>query len=186
MNRKALWWAVLVIGVALVVMPFAMGLPGKSAAGNRMMNDFRPIMAADKVQQTADYYNNVFVPLGQITPLFSAANAAKFQGYMRSMQAAGIELPAPMAKDFSQLIGTMGQAVPIAQQVPAGLQHYKPLVTAMQGNVQDFEQLDQLPPFTMFTWFFVIPGILLIGLSAMGLWSLGALHVHIHRPHPAA
>lgn len=186
MNRKALWWAVLVIGVAMVVMPFAIGLPGKSAAGNRMMNDFRPIMAADQVQSTADYYNNVFVPLGQITPLFSNANATKFQGYMKGMQTAGIALPAPVAKDFTQLIGTMKQAVPVASRVPAGLQHYKPLVTAMQGNVDNFNQLDQLPKFTMFTWLFVLPGILLVLLSGAGLWSLGALHVHAHRPHPAA
>lgn len=32
MNRKLLW-SVLVIGVALVIAPLALGLPGKSAAG---------------------------------------------------------------------------------------------------------------------------------------------------------
>ena len=75
MNGKALWWGVLVIGVALIVAPLAMGLPGKSAAGERMINDFQPIMAPDQVQKTADYYYNVFVPLGQITPMYTNANA---------------------------------------------------------------------------------------------------------------
>jgi hypothetical protein len=61
MNRKLLW-AVLVIGLGLVIAPFALGLPGKSAAGQRMLNGFQPIMQPQQVQITADYYNNVFVP----------------------------------------------------------------------------------------------------------------------------
>ena len=93
MNGKALWWGVLVIGVALIVAPLAMGLPSKSAAGERMINDFQPIMAADQVQKTADYYYKVFVPLGQITPMYTNANAAKFQSYLAGMQAAGLQIP---------------------------------------------------------------------------------------------
>ena len=77
---------VLVIGVALIVAPLAMGMPGKAAAGQRMLNGFQPIMAPASVQKTADYYYNVFVPLGQITPMFSNANADKFSGYLQGMQ----------------------------------------------------------------------------------------------------
>jgi len=46
MNRK-LFWGVLVIGVVLVVAPFAISLPSRSAAGQRMLNDFQPIMQHD-------------------------------------------------------------------------------------------------------------------------------------------
>ena len=45
MNRKLLW-GVLVIGQALAITPFALGMPGKSAAGQRMLNGFHPLMAA--------------------------------------------------------------------------------------------------------------------------------------------
>jgi hypothetical protein len=38
MNRNVLW-GVLLIGLTLVVAPFALGLPGKSAAGQRMLGD---------------------------------------------------------------------------------------------------------------------------------------------------
>jgi hypothetical protein len=185
MSKKALWWAVLIVGVAMIVMPFAMGLPGKAAAGNRMLNDFRPIMQPRQVQLTSNYYYKVFVPLGQITPMFSNQNAAKFQGYLTGMQKANIQIPPAAAKDFTGLVTMMKNAVPVAQQVPAGLQHYKPLVDTMQGNVSNFHQMDQLPKFTLFTWFFVIPGILLALLAGAGLWSVDGLHVHIHRPHPA-
>ncbi len=186
MNRKWLWWSVLAIGVVLIVVPFAIGLPSKTAAGQRMLNDFTPIMQADQVQKTADYYYKVFVPLGQITPLFSQQNADKFGAYMQGMQQAGIKIPPAAAKDFTTLIGTMKQAVPIAQQVPAGLVHYKPLVVAMQGNVQDFKSVNSLPNFNLFTWFFVVPGILLIVLAGLGLRGEGALGFHAHRAHPAA
>jgi hypothetical protein len=186
MNRKALWWGVLVIGIALIVAPLAMGLPGKAAAGERMMGDFQPIMAPDQVQQTADYYFNVFTPLGQITPVFTNANATKFQNYLQGMQTAGIKIPPAAAKDFTGLVGMMKQAVPIATQVPAGLAHYKPLVTTMQGNVSDFKQINSLPSFNLFAWFFMVPGVLLLLLSGAGLWNAGAVHFHIHRPHLAA
>jgi hypothetical protein len=186
MNRKMLWWGVLVIGVALIVAPLAMGLPGKAAAGERMLGDFQPIMAPAQVQRTSDSYYKVFVPLGQITPAFTAANAAKFQGYMQGMEAAGIQIPPPAAKDFGGLIGMMKQAVPIASQVPAGLAHYKPLVDTMQGNVSDFQQVNSLPSFNLFAWFFFVPGILLVILAGAGLWTGGVRHPHARELHPTA
>ena len=186
MNRKALWWAVLVIGVALIVAPLAMGMPGKAAAGQRMLNGFHPLMQPASVQKTADYYNNVFVPLGQITPLFSNANADKFQGYLQGMQASGLKIPPVAAKDFTQLVGVMKQSVPVAQQVPGGLAWYKPLVTTMQANVSNYQQVNSLPNFKLFAWFFIVPGILLVLLAGGGLWTGGALHVHVGRPHPVA
>lgn len=185
MNGKALWWGVLVIGVALIVAPLAMGLPSKSAAGERMINDFQPIMAPDQVQKTANYYYNVFVPLGQITPMYTNANATKFQNYLTGMHDAGLQIPPAAAKDFNQLVGSMKQAVPIASQVPAGLAHYKPLVVAMQGNVSDFDKLSSLPKFTLFTWFFVIPGALLVLLAGLGLYQTDAVHLRHHKAHPA-
>lgn len=186
MNRKALWWGVLVIGVVLIVAPLAIGLPGKAAAGERMLGDFQPIMAPAQVQKTADYYYKVFVPLGQITPVFTDANATKFQNYLTGMQASGLKIPPAAAKDFTGLVAMMKQAVPIASRVPAGLQHYKPLVDTMQGNVSDFKQVNSLPNFNLFTWFFMVPGILLVLLAGAGLFAGGAVHLHVGRPHPAA
>jgi hypothetical protein len=223
MNRKLLW-AVLVIGAALVIAPFAMSLPSRSAAGERMIDSFQPIMQPGQVQTTAYFYNDVFVPLGKVTPMMSATNLAKFQAYMkgfggmqtdaaklvpmlaqaldmtpaqvRQMMAARLpsmsamlqNLPA-MQRDFTGLLGTMQQNVGIFGQVPAGLRHYEPLVTTMQANVDDFDQVSSLPDFRLFTWFFVVPGILLVLIAAYGLYgervsSRIATH-HGARPTPA-
>ena len=216
MTRKLLW-AVLAVGLALVIAPFALGLPGKSAAGQRMLNNFQPIMQPQQVQITADYYDNVFVPLGKVTPMMSAKNLAKFQAYMKgfggmqadaaklvpllaqalhmtpaqvqklmasrlpAMSATLQNLPA-MQRDFTGLLGTMRQNVGIFSRVPAGLSHYKPLVRTMQGNVDNYKQVNSLPDFRLFTYFFVVPGVLLILLAGYGLFGkpLGRFRIHHH------
>ena len=223
MNRKLLW-AVLVIGVALVTAPFALGLPGKSAAGQRMLNNFQPIMQPDQVQTTANYYDHVFIPLGAVTPMMSAQNLAKFQVYMKGFAGMQVDaaklvpllanalhmspaqvqklmaaqLPAmaamlqnlpAMQRDFSGLLGTMQQNVDIFSRVPGGLAHYKPLVRTMQGNVDNYRQVNSLPDFRLFTVFFVVPGALLILLAGIGLFGgplAARITFHHHaRPTPA-
>ena len=203
MNRKVLW-AVLVIGLTLVITPLALGLPGKSAAGQRMLDNFRPIMQPDQVQVTARYYDQVFVPLGKVTPTLNAQTMAKFQAYLKGfggMQAdaatlvpmlaqalhmtplqvqklMAANLPAmaamlqnlpAMQRDFGGLLGMMQQNVGIFSRVPAGLAHYQPLVRTMQGNVDNYRQVDALPDFRLFTFFFVVPGALLVLLAGYGL-----------------
>ena len=205
MNRKLLW-GVLVIGLALVIAPFALGLPGKSAAGQRMLNGFQPIMQPSQVQITAGYYDHVFVPLGKVTPLMSAKNLARFDAYMQGftgMQADGAKLVPMLAqalhmtpaqvqqlmtarlpsmaamlqnlpaiqRDFGGLLGTMRQNVGIFSRVPAGLVHYKPLVRTMQANVTNYRRVNSLPDFRLFTWFFVVPGVLLVLLAGYGLFG---------------
>jgi hypothetical protein len=204
MNRKVLW-AVLVIGAALVIAPFALSLPGKSAAGERMLGDFQPIMQPKQVQTTAYYYNDVFTTLGKVVPAMSAANVAKFEAYVQGMKSVRLT-PAQMQsmqrqfpqlvqlfggmptmlKDFDQLIALMKTNENIFAQVPAGLAHYRPLVSTMQGNVQDYKQVNSLPDFRLFTWFFVIPGFLLVLLAALGLGQgrkFRAPSVHLRPTH---
>jgi hypothetical protein len=167
MERKVLW-PVLVIGLALVVVPFAIGLPGKAAAGQRMLNDFRPLMGAAHVQKTAAYYNDVFVPLGTVANQFTAASANP------QMQAR-----------LKPLLPMLQPVLPIFKQVPAGLAWYKPLVSTMQGNVSDYSSVDNLPTFNLFMWFFVVPGSLLVLLAGWGLWHEHELTVHRAHPTPA-
>jgi hypothetical protein len=80
----------------------------------------------------------------------------------------------------------MGRNVGIFAQVPAGLRHYKPLVTTMQANVHNYEQVNSLPDFRLFTWFFVVPGALLVLLATFGLYGkqLRAITFHQHHPRP--
>jgi hypothetical protein len=222
MNRKLLW-AVFAIGLVLVITPFALGLPGKAAAGQRMLDGFQPIMQPDQVKTTANYYDHVFVPLGQVTPMMSAQNLARFQAYTKgfsgmetdaarlepmlaqafhmtpaqvqglmaaqlpSMAAMLQNLPA-MQRDFGGLLATMQQNVSIFSQVPAGLTHYKPLVRTMQGNVTNYQQVNSLPDFRLFTFFFVAPGVLLVLLAGYSLFGdpFARRHSFGHHTKPTA
>jgi len=220
MNRKVLW-AVLVIGLALVIAPFAFSMPSKAAAGERMLNGFQPIMQSDQVKTTAYYYNDVFVPLGTVTPMLSAKNVKKFQNYLagfsgmqtdaaklvpmlaQALQLTPAQVQAMMGKqlptmaamlrnlpqmqrDFGGLLTTMQENVGIFSQVPAGLVHYKPLVTTMQANVDNYEQVNSLPNFRLFTWFFVVPGVLLMVLSGWGLFYTESRRFTLHTHRPAS
>ncbi len=79
-------------------------------------------------------------------------------------------LPA-MQRDFGGLLGTMQGNVDIFRQVPAGLKHYQPLVTTVQANVNNFQQVNSLPDFRLFTFFFIVPGALLVLLAGGGLFG---------------
>lgn len=204
MIRKILW-AVLVVGVALIVAPFAMGLPDKADGGQQMIDGFAPIMDEQNVQITADYYYDVFVPLGEIAPAMSQENIDQFNAYLAGFAAVGVDaenmVPAlsqamgmpeadvqafmaaqfvgittmieqlpEMEAAFGGLLGLMQENVAIFEQVPAGLDHYEPLVTTMQEQQANYDKVASLPDFTLFTWFFVIPGVVLVGLAAAGLF----------------
>lgn len=166
MTRNVLW-PILAIGVVLVVLPFAFQMPSRTAAGDRMMSDFQPLMQAASVQKTADFYNKVFVPLGGVATQFAGAAAnPKMQTQLAPL--------APMLRPV----------IPIFKQVPAGLAWYGPLVTTMQANVSDFRSVNELPSFRYFTWFFVIPGALLMLVSGFGLWRERHEHESFSRAHP--
>lgn len=204
MIRKILW-AVLVVGVALIVAPLAMGLPDKADGGQQMIDGFAPIMDEQNVQTTADYYYDVFVPLGEIAPAMSQENIDQFNAYLAGFAAVGVDaenmVPAlsqamgmpeadvqafmaaqfvgittmleqlpEMEAAFGGLLGLMQENVAIFEQVPAGLDHYEPLVTTMQEQRANYDKVASLPDFTLFTWFFVIPGVVLVGLAVTGLF----------------
>ena len=197
---------VLVIGIGLVAAPFVVQLPSRGAAGQAMLGGFRPIMQPDQVKQAADYYNTVFVPLGQVAPAINATTIATFQGYADGMKAAEPEVPAligalaqqlhmtpaqvqqflagsfpattqlltglpTIQTDLAALVGVMSQHTSSFAQVPAGLAFYKPLVDTMQANVSNFAAIDSLPPFGLFMWFFLIPGVLVIVLGLAALFA---------------
>jgi hypothetical protein len=151
MNRKLLW-AVFAIGLALVIAPLALGLPGKTAAGQRMMSGFQPIMQPDQVATTARYYNQVFVPLGKVTPIMSAANVAKFQAYLKGfggMQTDAAKLVPLLAQalhmtpaQVQQLMRTqLPTMAAMLQGLPAMQRDFGGLLGTMQQNVGIFSQV---------------------------------------------
>ena len=108
MIRKILW-AVLVVGLLLIIAPLVMGLPDKADGGQQMIDGLAPIMDGQLVRTTAD--------------------------------------------------------------------DVEPLVTTMQEQRANYRKIAGLPDLTLFAWFFLIPGVVLVGLAITGLY-LGPQREH--------
>lgn len=87
-----------------------------------------------------------------------------------------------MQEDFDGLLSLMSANIDTFQRVPAGLDHYEGLVTTMQGNVGNYQDANSLPNFRLFTWFFVVPGVLLVALSGTALFRTRPHHAASARP----
>jgi hypothetical protein len=132
--------------------------------------------------------SSTFIPalatqLGMTPEQVQVYMAREFPAMMQLFQA----LP-QMGTDFSNMVGLMEQNVGVFERVPAGLDHYEPLVHTMQGNVDDYESVSSLPNFRLFTWFFIVPGLLLVGIAGYGLYATRApseVEARHARPTPA-
>jgi hypothetical protein len=123
-------WAVLVVGVAMIIAPFAMGLPDKADGGQKMIAAFAPIMTEENVQTTSDYYDDVFVPLGDVVPAMSQENIDRFNGYIAGFEALGADVEAmvPALAEATgmtpeQVQGFMGEQFPAMTQMMQALPH---------------------------------------------------------------
>jgi hypothetical protein len=151
MCRKAMW-AVFVIGAILVVAPFAIGLPGKSADGEKMIDAFAPIMEESNVQKTADYYYDVFVPLGGVVPAMTQENIDKFNAYLAGFDGLGADaqqlvpnMAAATGMTEEQVQQYLATEFPAMMQTMQGLpqmqQDFTGLLGLMDQNVGIFEQV---------------------------------------------
>jgi hypothetical protein len=167
---------VLVIGLALVVAPFAMSLPSKASAGQKLLDNFHPIMQPAAVRKTLAY-DKVFEHLRQvaITGVSAAGEAPKlFSTLASSLHVTEPQLAGMLDAEFpaaAKLLSGLPSLAPVFREVPPGLNWYAPIVTTMQRNVQNYAQVDSLPNFNLFTWFFVVPGALLVVFAALGAWG---------------
>jgi len=174
-NPRTSLWAVLVIGIALIVMPLAIGLPSKASHGQTMIDQFRPIMQKSAVAEASGLYDNTFSPLRSVATGGVAA-AGEIPGMMNGL-AQGLHMTPAQLQQFlgqnypamAQLLGNFPKLVPVFKQVPKGLDLYQPLVKTMQNNVTNYAEIDSLPSFRLFTWFFVIPGALLVLIAGVPL-----------------
>jgi hypothetical protein len=175
MTRRVFYWPILVVGVLMIVLPFAISLPSKASAGQSMLDNFHPIMQPASVKNTVSLYENTFLKLkpvaeggiaaaGEETALLKGLATGLHLSPTQLEQYLGGQYPA-----FAQLLASFPQLVPVFNQVGPGLADYKPLVDTMQANVSNYQQVDSLPNFNLFTWFFEVPGILILIFALLGL-----------------
>ena len=141
-----------VLGVALVAAPFAFQMFQRAPKGGDMMDEFQSIMKRRRVQTIQGYFATMAVGQGAIRiDLIPAAKQAGGQGgaaltdeeFARQFPAV-----AKLNRDWVGIINDM-----------------TPMIGAMSDNVDNYDAIKALPPFPLFPWFFVVPGILTVGLA---------------------
>jgi hypothetical protein len=176
-RTSASWslWVILVLGVLLIVAPFAISLPSKASAGRRMLDASHPIMAPAQVKETVAYYDRTFTPLGPLDSRAVQATselAGRVGTLATALHAAPRGVEHLLQTDFPamvQLILSFSKLVPIFEKAPSGLAFYKPHVDTVQVPRSRYHSVDSLPSFKLFTWFFVLSGALFVVLAAIAL-----------------
>jgi hypothetical protein len=152
-TSKILSVVVLVIGLLLVVMPFAYSMFDRASAGATMMKAFEPVL--------------------------TRPNVTTFQGHMQTFQGMSTDMtkmmPAlaqNMGMTQDQLNQMLGQKFP---GVAAGMQKmdtmgtdFNKVITVMDQNVTNFQKADKLPMKSL-PWVLLIIGVGLVALSTVQL-----------------
>jgi hypothetical protein len=146
--KRGLVRAILVIGLGLVAAPAIFGMFTRAPHGGHMINDFRPYM--------------------------SETTIAKYKGFMAEIERAHAESSTVVPLLAQERLGL--DASGFAERFPsvdAFNRQWPPILADMNGDmlatmdnsVDNFAAVDSLPPFWMFPWFFVLPGLIIAGLA---------------------
>jgi len=140
---RPLAWALVGLGIAIALAPAAFQMFTRAPSGAEMIDDFRPMMVEERVQAVQGY----FVSIGGA------------EGQLRSSAV-------PLAVESG--VGPLPAIDQLTSDWPTIVGEFAPMIGTMVDNVDNYEAVDALPNFSLFPWFFVVPGVL-IALSAAQL-----------------
>ncbi|MFP5369920.1 MAG: hypothetical protein ACLGI3_04125 [Actinomycetes bacterium] len=139
-----------VLGVALIAAPLVFQMFSRAPDGEQMLDQFRPLMNTQRITTVQGYFVTM-----------AGGEAAVRGQLLPALQKAGLDdaerrelLPASHA--FTEVWTRMANQM-------------APMLAAMNDNLARYEGLIALPPFGLFPWFFVAPGVLLILLGLVSL-----------------
>jgi hypothetical protein len=148
---RATWWRtcrwiLVVLGVGLVLAPVVFGMFQRAPKGGQMISAFRSIETTHNVEQIQGYFGTMVVGQGAIRLELVPA-----------LQQAGLT---------SAQIQAMFPAVyTLDQRWVHILNDMTPMIGAMSDNVANYQGIAALPPFPLFPYFFVLPGLLVAGTA---------------------
>jgi hypothetical protein len=148
--------AVLVVaGLGLTSLPAAFGMFSRAPKGATMLNEFKPFMTTARLAGFRRDIREVDDGVRESNTKVAAL-----------LTKAGTGGP---HKDFAARYPEFADFAP---QWPAINTHMTNLIVRIQGNLPNYQAMAALPSFTLFPWFFAIPGVLLLiaaGFAAAGL-----------------
>jgi hypothetical protein len=136
--------ALVVMGVGLIAAPFIfqmMGGENRAFQGADMISDFKPIMTAERVTSVQNYFPVIGLAEGQLrnqlVPLARSQANSPSTPVLDELSKTWPEI----GNEFSQFLGVMSD------------------------NLDNFAAVKALPPFALFPFFFIVPGLLVAGLT---------------------
>ena len=136
--------AVAALGVAIVLAPAVFQMFTRAPKGADMIDAFHPIMTTSRVTTVQGYFLTIGAGEGewrtQVRPLLTASG--------------------------EQLADDLPAVERISEDWPGISNDFAPMIGAMSDNVDNYAAVDALPPFSLFPWFFVLPGLLIAALGA--------------------
>jgi hypothetical protein len=141
----------LVIGAGLALAPVAFKMFDRAPLGGDMIDAFKPYMTREKIDTFNGYMDTIDRAVTEANQLRDAVVA---QGGLTAEQYDTTYTGATkLTTDWAAINADMGD-----------------LLTRMDNNMSNYRDVAALPPFWMFPWFFVLPGLFIAALSVAVLW----------------
>jgi hypothetical protein len=148
--RPARWrplrWVLVVLGLGLIAAPLIFQMFERAPAGGHMMTAFENIETTKNVEQIQGFFGTMAVGQGAIR--LEIVPALKASGLSGAEIATKFPEVAALDSDWVHILNDM-----------------TPMIGAMSNNVANYQAIASLPPFALFPWFFVLPGVLVASLA---------------------
>jgi hypothetical protein len=147
-----------VLGVALIAAPVTFQMFTRAPRGAQMISDFKPLMTATKVTTVQGYFLTIGAAEGQLRTQV-----------LPSIPTAAADFPevARWSRDWPHISDEMA-----------------PMIGAMSDNLSNFHGIAALPPFWLFPWFFVLPGLFVLGFAIAARERVVASPAAVELDHP--
>jgi hypothetical protein len=153
MSKKIISVIVLIVGIALIVAPFAYKMFDRASAGADMMKAFEPVLT----QPTVDTFKGHMVTIKAM----QADMGKMIPAFAQKLNVTADQLNQSLAQDFPGVAAGL-------QKMDTMVKDLDSVITVMDQNVTNFAKADKLPMRNM-PWFFIIPGAVLVILAVLQL-----------------
>jgi hypothetical protein len=144
--RRPAMVALAVLGVALIAAPAVFQMFTRAPQGGRMMTAFKTIETRQKVTAIQGYFSTMAVGQGAIR--LDIEPALQRSGLTAAQVQRAYPAVAALDRDWVHTLNDM-----------------TPMIGAMSDNVVNYQAIKALPPFPLFPYFFVIPGVAVVALA---------------------
>jgi hypothetical protein len=139
-------WALVALGIGLVLAPAVFQMFERAPKGQKMVEAFETIETRKKVETIQGYFGSIAVGQGSVRLELIPA-----------LRKTGLS-EAQVAQRFPDVTALDEHWIAI-------LNDLTPMIGTMSDNVDNYQAVAALPPFSLFPWFFVAPGLLIAGLA---------------------